>query len=290
MSDYHIERARILTEALPYIQKYANKTVVVKYGGNAMTSEELKTAVIHDIVLLSLVGVHVVVVHGGGPEINTMLTRVGKESKFVNGLRYTDDDAMDIVQMVLAGKVNKEIVSIINHAGGRAVGLCGIDGGMFEAKRLTADGFDYGRVGEITAVDTAVIEDALRCGFIPVIATVAQGDDGSYNINADTAAAVLAAALGAEKLMLLTDVAGLLRDPKDASTLIHDINVSEIPKLQRDGIISGGMIPKVDCCVEAVRQGVAQANIVDGRVPHAILMEMLSDEGIGTMIYGERCV
>lgn len=290
MSDYHIERAQILTEALPYIQKYANKTVVVKYGGNAMTSEELKTAVIHDIVLLSLVGVHVVVVHGGGPEINAMLRRVGKESKFVNGLRYTDDDAMDIVQMVLAGKVNKEIVSIINRAGGHAVGLCGIDGGMFAAERLTKDGFDYGRVGEITSVNTAVIEDALKCGYIPVIATVAQGEDGSYNINADTAAAVLAAALGAEKLMLLTDVAGLLRDPKDASTLIHDINVSEIPKLQRDGIISGGMIPKVDCCVEAVRQGVAQANIVDGRVPHAILMEMLSDEGIGTMIYGERCV
>lgn len=290
MTDHHIERAEILTEALPYIQKYTNKIVVVKYGGNAMTSEDLKCAVIRDIVLLSLVGVKVVVVHGGGPEINAMFNRVGKESKFVNGLRYTDDDAMDLVQMVLAGKLNKEIVSIINHAGGRAVGLCGIDGSMFEAERLCEDGFDYGRVGEITNVNTDLIEDALKCGFIPVIATVAQGEDGSYNINADTAAAKLAAALGAEKLMLLTDVAGLLRDPKDPSTLIRDINVSEIPKLQRDGIISGGMIPKVDCCVEAVRQGVAQANIVDGRVPHSILMEMLSDEGIGTMIYGERCV
>lgn len=290
MNDYHIERAQILTEALPYIQKYYNKTVVVKYGGNAMTSEELKTAVIHDIVLLSLVGVHVVVVHGGGPEINAMFDRVGKESRFVNGLRYTDDDAMDIVQMVLAGKVNKEIVSIVNRAGGRAIGLCGLDGGMFEATRLTENGVDYGRVGEIKSVNTTVIEDVLRCGFIPVIATVAQGEDGSYNINADTAAAKLAAALGAEKLMLLTDVAGLLRDPQDANSLIRDINVSEIPKLQRDGIVSGGMIPKVECCVEAVRQGVAQANIVDGRVPHAILMEMLSDEGIGTMIYGERCV
>ena len=288
--DMHIERAQILTEALPYIQKYYNKTVVVKYGGNAMTSEELKCAVINDIVLLSLVGVHVVVVHGGGPEINAMFKRVGKESKFVNGLRYTDDDSMDLVQMVLAGKLNKEIVSIINNAGGRAIGLCGIDGGMFRAKKLEEDGFDYGRVGEIISVDTSVIKDSLSCGFIPVIATVAQGDDGSYNINADTAAAKLAAALGAEKLMLLTDVAGLLRDPKDPATLIRDINVSEIPKLQRDGIISGGMIPKVDCCVEAVRQGVAQANIVDGRVPHSILMEMLSDEGIGTMIYGERCV
>ena len=287
--DMQIDRAQVLTEALPYIQKYYNKTVVVKYGGNAMTSDELKSAVIKDIVLLSLVGVNVVVVHGGGPEINAMFKRVGKESKFVNGLRYTDDDSMDLVQMVLAGKLNKEIVSIINKAGGRAIGLCGIDGGMFKAERLN-DGFDYGRVGEIVEVDTSVIEDSIKCGFIPVIATVAQGDDGSYNINADTAAAAIAAALNAEKLMLLTDVAGLLRDPKDPSTLIQDINVSEIPKLQRDGIISGGMIPKVDCCVEAVRQGVAQANIVDGRVPHSILMEMLSDQGIGTMIYGERCV
>jgi len=286
----HIERAKILVEALPYIQKYYNKTVVIKYGGNAMINEELKEAVINDIVLLSLVGVKVVVVHGGGPEINAMFERVGKESKFVNGLRYTDDDSMDLVQMVLAGKLNKEIVSIINKAGGRAIGLCGIDGGLFKAEKLTEDGFDYGRVGEITQVDTSVVNDALNCGFIPVISTVAQGEDGSYNINADTAAAKLAAALGAEKVMLLTDIAGLMMDPKDPSTLIRDINVSEIPRLQRDGVISGGMIPKIDCCVEAVRQGVAQANILDGRVPHSILMEMLSDEGIGTMIYGERCV
>ncbi len=286
----HIERAKILVEALPYIQKYYNKTVVIKYGGNAMINEELKEAVINDIVLLSLVGVKVVVVHGGGPEINAMFERVGKESKFVNGLRYTDDDSMDLVQMVLAGKLNKEIVSIINKAGGRAIGLCGIDGGLFKAEKLTEDGFDYGRVGEITQVDTSVVNDALNCGFIPVISTVAQGEDGSYNINADTAAAKLAAALGAEKVMLLTDIAGLMMDPKDPTTLIRDINVSEIPRLQRDGVISGGMIPKIDCCVEAVRQGVAQANILDGRVPHSILMEMLSDEGIGTMIYGERCV
>ena len=286
----HIERAKILVEALPYIQKYYNKTVVVKYGGNAMINEELKEAVINDIVLLSLVGVKVVVVHGGGPEINAMFERVGKESKFVNGLRYTDDDSMDLVQMVLAGKLNKEIVSIINKAGGRAIGLCGIDGGLFKAEKLTEDGFDYGRVGEITEVDTSVVNDALSCGFIPVISTVAQGEDGSYNINADTAAAKLASALGAEKVMLLTDIAGLMMDPKDPTTLIRDINVSEIPRLQRDGVISGGMIPKIDCCVEAVRQGVKQANILDGRVPHSILMEMLSDEGIGTMIYGERCV
>ena len=286
----HIERAKILVEALPYIQKYYNKTVVVKYGGNAMINEELKEAVINDIVLLSLVGVKVVVVHGGGPEINAMFERVGKESKFVNGLRYTDDDSMDLVQMVLAGKLNKEIVSIINKAGGRAIGLCGIDGGLFKAEKLTEDGFDYGRVGEIVEVDTSVVNDALNCGFIPVISTVAQGEDGSYNINADTAAAKLASALGAEKVMLLTDIAGLMMDPKDPTTLIRDINVSEIPRLQRDGVISGGMIPKIDCCVEAVRQGVKQANILDGRVPHSILMEMLSDEGIGTMIYGERCV
>ena len=287
MDQHHIERAQILTEALPYIQKYTNKTVVVKYGGNAMTSEELKTAVIQDIVLLSLVGVHVVVVHGGGPEVSAMLKRCAVESEFVNGLRRTSDEAMEIVQMVLAGKVNKEIVSIINHAGGRAVGLCGLDGGLLKAKPL---GAEYGRVGEIASVDTAMVEDAMRCGYIPVIATVAQGEDGSYNINADTAAASLASALGAVKLMLLTDVAGLLRDPQDEGSLIHDLNVSEIPRLQREGIISGGMIPKVACCVEAVRQGVAQANIVDGRVPHAILMEMLSDEGIGTLIHGERCV
>ncbi|MBR5478937.1 MAG: acetylglutamate kinase [Clostridia bacterium] len=286
----HIERAKILVEALPYIQKYYNKTVVIKYGGNAMINEELKQAVINDIVLLSLVGVKVVVVHGGGPEITAMFERVGKESKFVNGLRYTDDDSMDLVQMVLAGKLNKEIVSIINKAGGRAIGLCGIDGGLFKAEKLTEDGFDYGRVGEITEVDTSVVNDALSCGFIPVISTVAQGEDGSYNINADTAAAKLASALKAEKVMLLTDIAGLMMDPNDPATLIRDINVSEIPRLQRDGVISGGMIPKIDCCVEAVRQGVKQANILDGRVPHSILMEMLSDEGIGTMIYGERCV
>ena len=286
----HIERAKILVEALPYIQKYYNKTVVIKYGGNAMINEELKQAVINDIVLLALVGVKVVVVHGGGPEINAMFERVGKESKFVNGLRYTDDDSMDLVQMVLAGKLNKEIVSIINKAGGRAIGLCGIDGGLFKAEKLCDDGFDYGRVGEITEVDTSVVNDALGCGFIPVISTVAQGEDGSYNINADTAAAKLASALKAEKVMLLTDIAGLLMDPNDPDTLIRDINVSEIPRLQRDGIISGGMIPKIDCCVEAVRQGVKQANILDGRVPHSILMELLSDEGIGTMIYGERCV
>lgn len=290
MNENHIERAQILTEALPYIQKYYNKTVVIKYGGNAMTSDELKTAVIHDIVLLSLVGVNVVVVHGGGPEINTMLNKIGKQSKFINGLRYTDEETMDIVQMVLCGKVNKDIVSIINHAGGRAVGLCGLDGNMIKAQKLCEEGIDLGRVGKVIAIDTHVIENTVKNGYIPVIATVAQGEDGSYNINADTAAAKIAAELHAVKLMLLTDVAGILQDPNDPSTLIADINVSDVPKLMRDGIVSGGMIPKINCCVEAVRQGVAQANIVDGRVPHSILMEMLSDQGIGTMIYAERCM
>ncbi|MEG2377363.1 MAG: acetylglutamate kinase [Clostridia bacterium] len=285
MNDYNISRAEVLIEALPYIQKYSNKTVVVKYGGNAMTSNELKTDVINDIVLLSLVGVNVVVVHGGGPEIDAMLKKLGHESTFIDGMRVTDDETMDVVQMVLAGKINKDIVSIIKAAGGRAVGLCGMDGGMLCAVRNT-DG-DYGRVGEITTVDTSVIEDTVRGGYIPVISTVAMGEDGAYNINADIAAAKIAAELHAVKLILLTDVPGILRDASDVSSLIPDINVSDVPKLIRDGVVSGGMIPKINCCVEAVRKGVAQANIVDGRIPHAIIIEMLSNEGTGTMLYGE---
>lgn len=288
MDHNYAERAQILVEALPYIKKYNGETVVVKYGGNAMINEDLKKAVIDDIVLLSLVGIHVVVVHGGGPEISDMLKRVGKEGKFVNGLRYTDDETMEIVQMVLCGKVNKELVSILNRAGGSAIGLCGIDGGLFRASQL--DGGTYGLVGEIEEVETKPVTDALKNGYIPVVSTVAQGlhDTQSYNINADTAAAKLASALGAKKLILLTDVCGILEDPKDESTLIPDVNVSEVPKLIRDGIISGGMIPKLACCVEAVRMGVSQANILDGRVPHSILMEMLSDRGIGTVVHGER--
>ena len=287
MNYNYADRAQILVEALPYIKKYNGETVVVKYGGNAMINEDLKKAVIDDIVLLSLVGIHVVVVHGGGPEISDMLKRVGKEGKFVNGLRYTDEETMEIVQMVLCGKVNKELVSILNRAGGSAIGLCGIDGGLFRATQL--DGGTYGLVGEIEQVETKPVTDAIQNGYIPVISTVAQGmnDTQSYNINADTAAAKLASALGAKKLILLTDVCGILRDPKDESTLIPDVNVSEVPKLIRDGIISGGMIPKLACCVEAVRMGVAQANILDGRVPHSILMEMLSDRGIGTVVHGE---
>ncbi|MBE6915852.1 MAG: acetylglutamate kinase [Ruminococcaceae bacterium] len=287
MQHNYEERAQILVEALPYIKKYSGETVVVKYGGNAMINEDLKKAVIDDIVLLSLVGIQVVVVHGGGPEISDMLKRVGKEGKFVNGLRYTDEETMEIVQMVLCGKVNKELVSILNRAGGSAIGLCGMDGGLFRATQL--DGGTYGLVGEIQEVETKPVTDALKNGYIPVVSTVAQGlnDTQSYNINADTAAAKLASALGAKKLILLTDVCGILEDPKDESTLISDINVSEVPKLVRDGIISGGMIPKLACCVEAVRMGVSQANILDGRVPHSILMEMLSDRGIGTVVHGE---
>ena len=277
------DRAQVLAEALPYIQKYNGKTIVVKYGGNAMISQELRCAIISDIILLSLVGLHVVVVHGGGPEINQMLKRLGKEGKFVDGLRYTDEETMDVVQQVLCGKVNKDLVATLNRMGGRALGLCGMDAQLFQAVQLDEK---YGLVGEITGVDPKVVQDALAQGYIPVVSTVAQGTDGNtaYNINADTAAAKLAVALGAEKLVLLTDVRGLLRDPKDESTLIHSVGVSEIPGLIKDGIISGGMIPKIDCAVEAVRSGVNSTVILDGRIPHSILIELLSDDGAGTML------
>ena len=277
------DRARVLAEALPYIKKYNGKTIVVKYGGNAMISEELRHAVISDIVLLDLVGIRVVVVHGGGPEISAMLKKLGKESRFVDGLRYTDGETMDVVQQVLCGRVNKDLVATLNRTGGRALGLCGLDGGMLRARRLDEK---YGLVGEITGVDPRPVEDALERGYIPVVSTVAQGEDAetSYNINADTAAAKLAVALGAEKLVLLTDVRGLLRDPADESTLLHQVHMSQIPGLIKDGIISGGMIPKLDCAVEAVRSGVRSTVILDGRIPHSILIELLSDEGIGTML------
>ena len=277
------DRARVLAEALPYIKKYNGKTIVVKYGGNAMISEELRHAVISDIVLLDLVGIRVVVVHGGGPEISAMLKKLGKESRFVDGLRYTDGETMEVVQQVLCGRVNKDLVATLNRTGGRALGLCGLDGGMLRARRLDEK---YGLVGEITGVDPRPVEDALERGYIPVVSTVAQGEDAetSYNINADTAAAKLAVALGAEKLVLLTDVRGLLRDPADESTLLHQVHMSQIPGLVKDGIISGGMIPKLDCAVEAVRSGVRSTVILDGRIPHSILIELLSDEGIGTML------
>lgn len=283
MAFSHIDRAQILVEALPYIQRYHGKTVVIKYGGNAMISNDLRQAVMSDIVLLSLVGIHVVVVHGGGPEINEMLTRVGKESKFVDGLRYTDAETMDIVQQVLCGRVNKNLVATLNRMGGNALGLCGLDGGLFQAVKKDPR---YGLVGRIEQVNPAPVLDAISAGYIPVLSTVALGMDGetSYNINADTAAAKLAVALGAEKLILLTDVRGILRDPKDDSTLIQVIHMSEVPSLIQEGIIQGGMIPKLECAVEAVRSGVSRAHILDGRVPHSILIEILSDQGIGTML------
>ena len=283
MSFNELDRAQVLAEALPYIQKFYGKTIVVKYGGNAMVSEELRHAVISDITLLSLVGIRVVVVHGGGPEINHMLNKIGKESRFVDGLRYTDQETMEVVQQVLCGQVNKDLVATLNRLGGRAVGLCGLDGGLFQAKKLDEK---YGLVGEIHRVDPRPVTDALEGGYIPVVSTVAQGTDAevSYNVNADTAAAKLAVAMGAEKLILLTDVRGLLRDPKDESTLISELQLSSVPALVREGAISGGMIPKVNCCVEAVRSGVKSAVILDGRVAHSLLIELLSDAGVGTML------
>lgn len=278
------ERSQILIDALPYIQKYSDKIVVIKYGGNAMTNKELKDAVMTDIVLLTLVGIKVVLVHGGGPEINDMLRKLNIESRFINGLRYTDKDAIDVVKMVLSGKVNKELVQLLSQHKGSAIGLCGIDGEMLVAeKKTTEDGQDLGYVGEITEVNTKPITDALDNGYIPVIATVATDHEGNtYNINADTAAARIAAELGAANLILMTDIAGLLRDKDDTSTLIPKVNVSEVPYLKMQGIVSGGMIPKIDCCVEAVRRGVNGAVIIDGRVPHSILIEILTSEGIGT--------
>lgn len=275
------QRAKVLIEALPYIQRYRGKIVVVKYGGNAMINEELKRDVMGDIVLLSLIGVKVVLVHGGGPEISEMLRKMGKSSTFVDGLRVTDKETAEIVQMVLAGKISKNLVSLIGNLGGRAIGLSGMDGHMIEARKLRAE---LGFVGEITAVDPQPILDVLDKGYIPVISTVGCDRAGnSYNINADTAAARIAGTLEAESFISMTDIAGILRDKDDPSTLIHEINVSEAPELMREGIISGGMIPKVECCIEAIRRGVGRVFIIDGRIPHAILIETLTDEGIGTM-------
>lgn len=284
------DKAQVLTQALPYIQKYHGKTVVIKYGGNAMLSDGLRDAVISDIVLLSCVGINVVLVHGGGPEITAMFTKVGKESRFVNGLRYTDEEAMGIVQMVLAGKTNKDLVRRIQYIGGKAVGLCGLDGGMIKAKRLDDGKNDYGYVGEIVSIDASVISANLDRGYIPVVSTVAlgtdeYGDDKNpvYNINADTAASKIAVAVGAQNLILLTDVRGLMRDVHDEDTFIPVVRVNEVDGLVREGVIGGGMIPKVNCCVDAVRRGISRTVIIDGRIPHSILLEMFSDEGIGTM-------
>lgn len=278
------QRAEVLTEALPYIQRYSGKIVVVKYGGNAMINDELKAAVMNDIVLMSLIGVKVVLVHGGGPEISGMLNRVGKESKFVEGLRVTDAETAEIVQMVLAGKTNKDLVNLLQSTGGKAIGLCGIDGHMITAKTLDER---LGFVGEITDIDTTPILDLLEKGYIPVISTVGCDSEGNvYNINADTAAAQIAGKLKAESFVSMTDISGLLRDKDDPDSLIRKINVSEAALLIRNGVIAGGMIPKVECCIEAIRQGVQKVFIIDGRIPHAILIEALTDAGIGTMFVG----
>lgn len=275
------QRANILIEALPYIQKYNDKIVVVKYGGNAMINDELKEAVMGDIVLLSLIGIKVVLVHGGGPEITDMLGKVGKKSEFLNGLRVTDKETVDIVQMVLAGKVNKNLVHHLQRKGGKAIGLCGMDGYMLKAKPIRTE---LGYVGEVTDVNVTPVVDVLEKGYIPVISTVGCDEEGNvYNINADTVAACLAGALKAECLISMTDIVGLLRDKDDPSTLIPKVYVSDAPKLMRDGIISGGMIPKVQCCIDAIRRGVKKVFILDGRVPHSILIEILTDEGFGTM-------
>lgn len=277
------ERANILVQALPYIKKYAGATVVVKYGGNAMLDDELKAAVMSDIVLMQLVGVNVVLVHGGGPEINAMLKKIGKESKFIGGMRYTDQETMDIVQQVLAGKVNKDLVQLLEDAGGKAIGLCGLDGSLLKADKLEGD---LGFVGEIREVNVEIIHGSVKNGYIPIVSTVAAGYHGEvYNINADVAAARIAAELGAMKLILMTDVRGLLKDITDPSTIIPVVNVSDVRRLKKEGVISGGMIPKIDCCVDAVRRGVGRAHIIDGRIPHSILVELFTDQGIGTMFY-----
>ena len=276
------DRAKVLVSALPYIQKYYNKIIVVKYGGNAMINEELKEDVMGDIVLLSLIGVKVVLVHGGGPEITNMLSRVGKETEFVDGLRVTDAETAEIVQMVLAGKINKSLVSLLESKGGSAIGLCGMDGSMIKAEVKDER---LGFVGDITSVNVQPILDVIDKGYIPVVSTLGCDKEGNaYNINADTAAAKIAGALNAECLISMTDISGILRDKDDPDTLISKITVEEAPKLYEENVISGGMIPKVECCIDAIDEGVKKVFILDGRIPHAILIEILTDEGLGTMV------
>ncbi len=280
------QRAEVLTQALPYIQQYNGKIVVIKYGGNAMINEHLKEQVMEDIVLLSLIGVKTVLVHGGGPEISETMEKLGKKAVFVDGLRVTDKETIDIVQMVLAGKVNKSLVNLLEMKGGNAMGLSGIDGRLIEAKVKNEK---LGFVGAITGVNIAPVTDLLEKGYIPVISTVGCDTEGNtYNINGDTAAAFIAGALGAERLIMMTDIAGILRDKDDPDTLIPELTVGEAEKLKGEGIISGGMIPKVDCCIEAIEKGVKNVIIMDGRVPHSILMEILTDEGAGTMVRGGK--
>ena len=284
LNDKHF-RAQVLSEALPYIQDYNGKIVVIKYGGNAMINEELKMSVMRDIVLLNLIGVKVVLVHGGGPEISEMLKKVGKQSVFVDGLRYTDEETAEIVRMVLAGKVNKALVNLLEGIGGKALGLCGIDGHMMKCCK---ENEKLGYVGKIVQMDTKVITDALDAGYIPVVSTVGYDDEGHiYNVNADTASAVIAGALKATSLILMTDITGVLRNKDDESSLIPKIYVSDIPSLVKQGIIVGGMIPKIECCREAIRRGVKKVFIIDGRVAHSILVETLTDQGIGTMFVNE---
>ena len=282
------EKAEVLINALPYIQQFRGKTIVVKYGGNAMINEKLKAAVIEDLILMSCLGIRTVLVHGGGPEIEAMLKKTGKESRFINGLRYTDEETMEIVQMVLCGKVNKDICSLIQKAGGKAIGLCGLDGGLLQAKRMKTNGEDLGLVGEIETVETELLNSLLASGVIPVISSVAYGlgeDLGrSMNINADIAAAKVAGAIGAEKLILMTDVRGILRNVSDPESLIKEVTREELEALKKEGVVSKGMIPKTDCCFLAMDGGVKKTHIIDGRLPHAILIELFTEEGIGTMI------
>ena len=280
------QRAQVLTQALPYIRQYNGKIVVVKYGGNAMVSEELREQVMEDIVLLWLVGVQVVLVHGGGPEISDMMNRLGKNPEFVDGLRVTDQETVDIVQMVLAGKVNKTLVKLLEVKGGKAMGISGMDGGLIEAKMKRAE-LRY--VGSITSVNIEPVMDLLEKGYIPVISTLGCDKEGNtYNINGDTAAAYIAGALGAERLIMMTDIAGVLRDKNDPNTLIPELTIGEAIRLFEEKVIAGGMIPKVECCIDAIHRGVERVIIMDGRVPHSILMEILTDEGAGTMVYGEE--
>ena len=281
----NLDRAEILTQALPYIQKYHDKIIVVKYGGNAMVSEELKQQVMEDVVLLHLIGVKVVLVHGGGPEITDTLNRLGKESQFVDGLRVTDKETADVVQMVLAGKINKSLVNLIQINGGKAIGLSGLDGHMIEAKTKDER---LGFVGKITKVDVTPVLDILEKGYIPVVSTIGCDNEGNvYNINADTAAAFIAGAMNAKRLISMTDIAGVLKDKDDPNSIIKSINIEEARELFGTGVISGGMIPKVECCIEAIRKGVSKVVIMDGRIPHSILIELFTDEGTGTMVSKE---
>ena len=280
------ERAQVLTQALPYIRQYTGKIVVVKYGGNAMINEQLKQQVMEDIVLLWLIGIKVVLVHGGGPEISELMEKLGKKPVFVDGLRYTDQETIDIVQMVLAGKVNKTLVNLLETKGGKAMGISGMDGQLIQAEVKDPR---LGFVGNVTQINIDPVLDLLEKGYIPVVSTVGCDKQGSlYNINGDTAAACIAGALKAERLIMMTDIAGILKDKDDPSTLIPALSVAEAKELYKDGIISGGMIPKVDCCIEAIEKGVENVIIMDGRVPHSILMELLTDEGAGTMVLGEN--